>query len=82
MNDFLKVLRLIKTTEKRYGNAADGIFSQKQKPHRGWFEEQLKRQSDAFLEICDGLIALRNQSLRILISVNLFCSTSGRIKRY
>ena len=56
---------LIKTTEKRYGNAADRHFqSAKQKLHHragDSVEEQIKRQGDAFIEICDGLIALRNQ---------------------
>ena len=56
---------VIKATEKRYGNTADRHFqSAKQKlrsrPGES-VEQQLKRQNDAFTDICDGLIAVRSQ---------------------
>ena len=56
---------VIKATEKRHGNTADRLFqSAKQKllsrPGES-VEEQLKRQNEAFMDICDGLIAVRNQ---------------------
>ncbi|MDB2668518.1 hypothetical protein N9Y74_01385 [Alphaproteobacteria bacterium] len=56
---------LIKAAEKRHGSTADKHFQsakQKLRTRAGEsVEEQLKRQNEAFMDICDGLIAVRNQ---------------------
>lgn len=56
---------VIKATEKRHGSTADRHFQaakQKLRYRAGdSAEEQLKRQNEALMSICDGLTALRNQ---------------------